>query len=274
MARLKLGEILLQQGHVDELQVNAALAYQRQWGGRLGKILIEQEMVDETAMYEALAAQNGIRLVSIPKLNPAVSIVTMLPHDYCEQKRVIACAIQEDKRVVGVATSEPQDSSIQDDVSFRTGYNARVVLAPEREIEWALRRYYKGDASPCPPPRTKRVTPTADEFKIVDAAGKTVMKSVEQLRAEHEAQQAAQQQQRPQFPQLQEQRPTDVSGPFAAARPPAAGIAPLEQEMAKLRAGLAEQTLVIRCLVDVCIKKGVFSGEELQALVQEARSRR
>lgn len=84
------------------------------------------------------------------------------------------------------------------------------------EIEWALRRYYAGDASPCPPPKMKRVTPTADEFKIV---------------------------------------------------------APLEQEMAKLRAGLAEQTIVIRCLVDLCMRRGVFNGEELQALVQEARRR-
>ena len=50
-------------------------------------------MVDEMAMYEALAAQNGIRLVSIPKLNPAPSMVTMLPLELCEQKRVIACAL-------------------------------------------------------------------------------------------------------------------------------------------------------------------------------------
>lgn len=263
MARLRLGEILVQQGHLDELQLNAALAYQRQWGGRFGTILVEQEMVDETAMYEALAAQSGMRLVSIAKLNPPPNVVTLLPLDYCEQKRVIVCALQEAKRVVGVATSEPQDPSIQDDVGFRTGQNARVVVAPEREIEWAIRHYFKGDPSPCPPPKVKRVTPTADEFKIVDAAGKTVMKSMEQLRAEHEAQQ---QQQR-----KSAEGAAEMSGPFAASRPPATGIAPLEQEMAKLRAGLAEQTIVIRCLVDLCIRHGIFAGEELQALVQEAR---
>lgn len=264
MARLRLGEILLQQGHVDEMQLNAALAHQRQWGGRLGSILIDKEMVDELAMYEALAAQQGMRLVSIPKLNPVPSLVQMLPLELCEQKRVIACALQEQKRVIGVATSEPLDLSIQEDVGFRTGMNARVVLAPEREIEWAIRHYFKGDPSPCPEPRTRRVVPTADEFKIVDAAGQTVMKSIEQLRAEHEAKQR----------QMAPSPGPEVSGPFAAAPPPATGTAPLEKEVGKLRAGLAEQTLVIRCLVDLCIRRGVFSPEELQALVQEARNRR
>lgn len=264
MARLRLGEILLQQGHVDEMQLNAALSHQRQWGGRLGDILVDKEMVDELAMYEALAAQVGMRLVSIAKLNPAPSLVHMLPVDLCEQKRVIACALQEQKRVIGVATSEPLDVSIQEDVSFRTGMNARVVLAPEREIEWAIRHYFRGDPAPCPPPKQRRVMPASDEFKIVDAAGQTVMKSVEELRAEHEAKQR----------QLAAATTPEVSGPFAAAPPPATGLAPLEKEVAKLRAGLAEQTIVIRCLVDLCIRRGVFNPEELQALVQDARNRR
>src|SRR5690606_36116649 len=120
---------------------------------------------------------------------------------------------------------------------------------------WAIRHYFRGDPASCPEPKTKRIVPTADEFKIVDSAGQTVMKSVEQLRAEHEAQ------------QRRASNP-DVSGPFAAAPPPASGTAPLEKEVAKLRAGLAEQTLVIRCLVDLCIRRGVFSPEELQSLVQ------
>lgn len=262
MARLRLGEILLQQGHIDEMQLSAALAHQRQWGGRLGDVLVAKEMIDELAMYEALAAHAGMRLVSIAKLAPAPSLVQMLPVELCEQKRVIACALQEHKRVIGVATSEPLDVSIQEDVAFRTGLNARVVIAPEREIEWAIRYYFKGDPSSCPPPKERRAVPAADEFKIVDVTGKTLMKSVDELRAEHEAQ------------QQREGSAPEVSGPFAAAPPPASGTAPLEREVAKLRAGLAEQTIVIRSLVELCIRRGVFSPEELQALVQDARNRR
>lgn len=243
------------------MQLNAALAHQRQWGGRLGNILIDKEMVDELVMYEALAAHAGMRLVSLAKLNPAPSIVRMLPLELCEQKRVIACALQEQKRVIGVATSDPLDLSIQDDVAFRTGMNARVVVAPEREIEWAIRHYFKGDPSPCPPPKQRRMVPAAEEFKIVDVAGQTVMKSVDELRAEHEAQQRS-------------SAAPEASGPFAAAPPPASGTAPLEREVAKLRAGLAEQTIVIRSLVDLCIRRGVFTPDELQTLVQEARTRR
>lgn len=272
MTRLRLGEILRQQGQIDELQLNAALSHQRQWGGRLGNVLLEQEMVDELALYEALAAQSGMRLVSIVKLNPSPDIARLLPLEYCQQKRVVACAYQEHKRVLGVATSEPQDMAIQEEVAFRTGLNARVVVAPEREIEWAIRRHFEGDTSPCPPPRQRREMPTADEFKIVDAAGKTVMKSIEQLRAEHKVQQRRSQEGAAQ-PAADNEGFGEVTGPFAISPPPASGLAPLEKEVAKLRAGLADQTIVIRCLVNLCLRSGLFTAEELRAAVQEGRRR-
>ena len=40
MARIRLGDLLLQAGLIDEMQLQSAVARQRQWGGKLGDVLV------------------------------------------------------------------------------------------------------------------------------------------------------------------------------------------------------------------------------------------
>ena len=46
----KLGELLIEAGLIDEMQLKSALSYQKEWGGRLGAVLIRKGFVQETAM--------------------------------------------------------------------------------------------------------------------------------------------------------------------------------------------------------------------------------
>jgi len=43
----KLGEILIDSGLIDKLQLEAALARQKTWGGKLGHSLVELGFIDE-----------------------------------------------------------------------------------------------------------------------------------------------------------------------------------------------------------------------------------
>ena len=38
--RVPIGELLLKLGRIDPMQLQSALAHQRQWGGRLGRALV------------------------------------------------------------------------------------------------------------------------------------------------------------------------------------------------------------------------------------------
>lgn len=260
MARLRLGEFLIQHGLIDEMQLNAALAHQRQWGGFLGQILVDHGFVDEMDMYRALAAQLGLDLVCIPDLRPSPNVARALPTALCQEKALIPVGVQE--RTLLVATSMPQDVQVQDDIAFRTGLKIRYVLAPHREIEWAIRFYHYNEGAPCPPPKVKRHLPSDDEFKIVDAAGHTVMKSVDQLRREHEARQSG--------------AMPGAPGP-APAQPPPGGMsqddvvamrASFERQITELKTALEKQNGIVRSLVELCVQKGLFQREELLALLQ------
>ena len=54
---MKLGEVLVHAGLIDEFQLQSALGHQRQWGGRLGKILIDNGFIEEGKLVKALARQ-------------------------------------------------------------------------------------------------------------------------------------------------------------------------------------------------------------------------
>ncbi|MFZ9887742.1 MAG: hypothetical protein ACO3JL_09590 [Myxococcota bacterium] len=294
MARLRLGEVLVQAGLIDEMQVNAALAHQRQWGGQLGSVLVEQGYVDEIPLYDALAAHLGVRRVSLPDLPISPQVATALPAQLCQEKMLIPVGV--DDRTLVIATDTPQDVQVLDDIAFRTGLKVRYVVAPPREIEWAIRRYHFGDSSACPPPATRAVQMEVEEFKIVDMAGHTVQRSIDDLRREHDAKfgagsaAAVSSAYAAGTPAPTAAPPPVVapgrsvfSAPAAAPPPPvatpapaanaetAAQLATLQKQVAEMRTTMDKQAAILRAIVSLCGQKGLISYDELRAAMTQGR---
>ena len=54
MARIRLGDLLLQAGLIDEMQLQSAVARQRQWGGKLGDVLVTNGFIDEMMLWRGI----------------------------------------------------------------------------------------------------------------------------------------------------------------------------------------------------------------------------
>lgn len=160
MARIKIGDLLVKAGLIDEMQLQAGLAHQRQWGGKLGDALVANGFLDEMMLWKGLSRQLGVPLVSLPEHAFPPAIEKVVPIDLCRKHSIVP--LSRDTREVVIATSEPNNIAGIDEVAFRVGARLRVVLAPDREVEWAVRRLYNGDLAPCPPPRLRRVLAEVD----------------------------------------------------------------------------------------------------------------
>lgn len=139
---------------IDELQLQSALAHQRQWGGKLGDILVNNGFLDEMMLWRGLSKQLNVQLVSLPELKIIPGLEKQIPLDLCLKNSIFP--IHRDDKGMTVATSDPGNIGGLDEISFRLGIRLKTVLAPDREIEWAIRRYHQGDPAPCPPPRLRR----------------------------------------------------------------------------------------------------------------------
>ncbi|MBI1946467.1 MAG: hypothetical protein HYS27_12270 [Deltaproteobacteria bacterium] len=145
---MRLGEMLIKAGVTTELNVNAALAEQRRWGGKLGQILVRMGAVPEQMLVLALSRQLGI-----PWLDPGTiealpeALVQRLPRNACEQYRVLPLQYLSEQRVVKVAMADPLDLVVLDDLRRVFGTRIEPLIVGEQALAGAIRRLFGAQGS-------------------------------------------------------------------------------------------------------------------------------
>lgn len=138
----RLGEMLIEAGIIDEMQLNAALGQQRQWGGKLGSKLIEMGFVDEKSIASVLEKQLGEKCISLKDREIHPKVLNTLKHEIAKKYCIIP--LDFDKNALSIATSDPTDVKTLDDLSFMLGVRIKPVLALESDIKNAIAKHYEG----------------------------------------------------------------------------------------------------------------------------------
>jgi hypothetical protein len=141
----RLGQMLIEAGVIDQAQLQAALGYQRQWGGRLGHALVEMKLATEPRIVEALADKFGYEVVRPGALDSGPlleSALALIPREFAIRNNVMA--YEADTSTISIATADPANIAVLDEVQFRTGRRVKVALAGENALAEALRRFYGG----------------------------------------------------------------------------------------------------------------------------------
>jgi type IV pilus assembly protein PilB len=155
--RKKLGEILVEMGALDGLQLQAGLGHHQQWGMKIGRALIERGFCRSEDVLRALAKQTGHPVIDLD-LQPLDSrLVFTLNVKAAEKHRAIPLRL-EGKRseMLVVAVAGPAGMETMDAILAVSG-KARVIpyLADDEAIERAIGKlYYNRQPSPpkAPPP--------------------------------------------------------------------------------------------------------------------------
>jgi type IV pilus assembly protein PilB len=145
MAMRRIGQIFVDLGFLDEDQLDMLLAeQQRNRGELLGKIALEMGLITEEQLAQALAEQLNMQVVTLGELRIAPEVIEMVNEPMAELYRVIPIQFVDD--VMTVATCDPQNLSIQDEMRTFLGYDIDVVVATERDIQKAFERYYSASS--------------------------------------------------------------------------------------------------------------------------------
>jgi hypothetical protein len=292
---MRIGDMLVKAGLIDEMQLSAALAQQRQWGGKLGDILVDQGFLDEMMLWLGISKQLDIPLVALTDLVIPPDVLPLINRDTCEKLDIFP--LLRDERTLTVATSDPNNIGALDEVAFRTGLKVKTVLAPAREVTWAIRTYYYGDRAPCPPPKLRRnlnnqQQPSPPPMEIVSGAATTPGAQHQLNRASTPLAEVAFSPPRtPGFGQVPRTSPggfNNVPGSGAHSMTPSAaspafnptmGMAPPAgfgqqqqmQPMPSLEEQLRQANEMLVTLVELCVQRGLFTREELWARMNQRR---
>jgi type IV pilus assembly protein PilB len=142
--RLKLGEMLLAKGLIDEAQLAAALEEQRRWGKRLGMTLVLMGLLEEETLIRILASQLKLPVARIRGKRINAEVIELVPVELAEKHRCLPLFMKDigGSRELFVAMEDPSDFDAQGELGFRIGFRIRPVLVAPTELEDALQRHY------------------------------------------------------------------------------------------------------------------------------------
>lgn len=133
-----LGEILIEMEVTTQLEVDSALAKQRDDNDTrpIGEILTEMKACQPEHVARALAEQYDMRFVDLKVLEIPQQVLEMIPRDVCREHKVIPVALRDNYLTVAMANS--LDLGVVDSLRFSTSRQIETAVASERQIIKAL----------------------------------------------------------------------------------------------------------------------------------------
>jgi len=138
--RIRLGEALVEEGLINQQQLERALAVHKQSGKRLGEVLVEMGLVTEEDVVQVLARQAGI-----PYLNLSTYIIDpvtakIVPEHVARRYQVIPITKVGNK--LTVAMVDPLNVLAIDEIQLMTGFVVKAVVATSKDIKEAIDKAY------------------------------------------------------------------------------------------------------------------------------------
>lgn len=153
--RKRLGDLLVEEGIINETQLNQALSVQGSSGRKLGDTLIDLGFLTEQQMLAFLSQQLNLPLIDLSRAMVDIDAVQLLPEVHARRLRALVIGQQGD--TLRVAMSDPADLIAQEALLGQLGqYGLEFVIAPERQLVESFDRYYR---------RTKEIASFAEQLQ-------------------------------------------------------------------------------------------------------------
>ena len=144
MAIKRLGQILMDLGLVDEQQLAQMLEEQSARGGELlGKVGVSLGFFTEEQLGEALAEQWNTTFVTLYDRHIPAETIRLVSEPMAQLYRVIPLELEGNR--LTIASAEPQKIQVADELSTLLGYDIRVCVATDAEIQKAIEKHYSSD---------------------------------------------------------------------------------------------------------------------------------
>ncbi len=144
MAVRRMGQILVDLGFITDEQLDMLVEEQEQNPGqKIGKIAEEMGLVSDDQIVQALAEQFGLQPVDIEGIVPPDDVRSVISNAMAQLYRVIPLHLKDN--VLTLATCDPQNLSMQDELRTFVGYDIRLLVATETQIVKLIDKYFNDE---------------------------------------------------------------------------------------------------------------------------------
>lgn len=143
MHRQNLGEMLIAANLIDEVQMQIALAEQKQTGNRFGSTLVDLQFIDENVLAAFLSKQIDIPCISLLHVDIPKKVLRKLNRAVALACKAIPVRIESDR--LEIAMVDPTDVEVLTKLEDAAGMTVTPLIAPESSIRTMIERCYPAE---------------------------------------------------------------------------------------------------------------------------------
>ncbi|TAH63605.1 MAG: GspE/PulE family protein [Gottschalkiaceae bacterium] len=143
---LRLGDLLLDAGKINEIQLKEALEQQKIIKTkRLGEVLIDMGFLREDDILEVLEKQLGTPAIDLGKYKIDPNATALIPENIARRYDLIPIGKSDGKLVV--AMNDPLNIFAIDDIKLLTGMDIKIVISSKTVILKAINKFYSQEST-------------------------------------------------------------------------------------------------------------------------------
>ncbi len=139
--KIRIGDLLIQNGIIDEPQLMQALDQQKKTGQRLGRALIEMGLVEEDQLLQLLSEQLNVPFVQLRNFQFNAQLCLRIPETLARRFRAIVLSEEGHELLIGMA--DPLDIFAYDEIGRVLKSPIKVAVVRESELLDALDVIYR-----------------------------------------------------------------------------------------------------------------------------------
>ncbi len=152
--KVRIGDLLIQAGLIDDNQLQLALQEQKRTGSKLGRTVVDLGFIDEGRLLKALSEQLQIPFIELKHYKLDNTLTQSLPEAVARRFRVIVLSRQGDGLLVGM--TDPLDLFAQDEMERLLKKRIHPAVVRESELLARLDQVYR---------RTSQIASIAGELE-------------------------------------------------------------------------------------------------------------
>ena len=147
--KLRLGELLAQQGLITTDQLAIVLAEQRNSNVPLGRLLVRLGFVTETAIRDIMARTVGQESIDLAQVVADQEALNLVPEDFARRNHLLPIAYDQTDHVLTIATTEIFNVVALDQLRAMLGPNVelKTQLAAEAQLGDFIDQFYGHELS-------------------------------------------------------------------------------------------------------------------------------
>ena len=130
--KIRIGDLLIQQGIIDEPQLMQALDQQKKSGQKLGRTLIDMGYIEEDSLLKLLSEQLNVSFVQLRNFQFNKTLTQRLPETFARRFRAIVLSEEGHELVVGMA--DPLDIFAYDEMGRILNCPIKPAVVRESEL--------------------------------------------------------------------------------------------------------------------------------------------